>query len=277
MLRLGLELGRSHGGGKQLETDLDLAGGQAKRRAEPDGARAAGQQEQSAVKGQVDNPVAQQGGRIARPVLHLQPHHQPLSPDLANARKAMSQGVQPGAKLGPADRGIDAVSLLDQPQGRQCRCARNGVTAECRSMAAAGPVHHRGPRHDRPQGQTVGNPLGQAHDIALDPPVLARKVPAGPAKSALHLVEHQQHPVLVANLAQTGQEIVRGYDVAALTLDRLDEDRRQLIGRTDRPQQGVHAVEIAIARVVDFWNQGAKPRRCIGLEPESDIAPYVRP
>jgi len=35
----------------------------------------------------------------------------------------------------------------------------------------------------------------------------------------------------------------------------------------------VHAVEIAKARVVDFWNQGAKPRRCMGLEPESDIAP----
>ena len=36
---------------------------------------------------------------------------------------------------------------------------------------------------------------------------------------------------------QTGKELRRRHDVAPLPLDRLDEDRRQLIGRTDRAQQ----------------------------------------
>ena len=128
MLRFARGLG--HGGGEELETDLDLVGGQAEWWAESDCAGTAGEQEQSTVKCQVDDPVAQQGRRMARQVLYLQPDHQPLSPNLANARKAMTQGLQPGAKLGPADLGIDTVSTLDQTQGLKCRCACNGVTAE---------------------------------------------------------------------------------------------------------------------------------------------------
>ena len=253
MFRLGY--GRTHGGSKELQTDLDLVGGQAERRAKPDRTRAAREQEQTAVKCQVDDPVAQARSRMPRPVLHLQPDHESLSPHLTNARESRCQRFQPGAKLSTAYLGIDAVPPCDQSQGLQGRHAGHGVAAECRGMAAAGPVHHRGPRHDRPQRQSVGNPFGQAHDIALNPPVLAGKVLASPAKSALHFVQHQEHTVLVADLSQAWQKIVRRNDVAALALDRLDEDGRQLFNRTDRPQQGVHAFEIAIAGVMDVRHQ----------------------
>ena len=51
---------------------------------------------------------------------------------------------------------------------------------------------------------------------------------------ALDLVEDEQDAVLVAEPAQARQEVVGRDDVAPLALDRLDEDRRQLLRRADR-------------------------------------------
>ena len=104
-------------------------------------------------------------------------------------------------------------------------------------MAAAGPVHDRRPGDDRAQRQPVGNPLGQAHDIAGDAPVFRSEHLSRSAHPALDLVKDEQDSMLIAELAQTRQEVGGRHNVAALALDRLDEDRRQLIGRADGAEQ----------------------------------------
>ena len=48
--------------------------------------------------------------------------------------------------------------------------------------------------------------------------------------AALHLVGHQQDAVPVADLAQPPEEADRRDDVAALALDRLDEDAGDVLG-----------------------------------------------
>ena len=53
---------------------------------------------------------------------------------------------------------------------------------------------------------------------------------AGPPEAGLDLVGDQQDPVLAGDLAQPRQEARRRHDVAALAEDRLDDDRRDVLG-----------------------------------------------
>ena len=56
---------------------------------------------------------------------------------------------------------------------------------------------------DQPAARdAAGQRLGQRQDVGLDAPVLVGEPLAGPAHAGLHLVEDQQQPVLVAELAQ---------------------------------------------------------------------------
>ena len=54
--------------------------------------------------------------------------------------------------------------------------------------------------------------------------MLAAPVLAGDAHAALHFVEDEQHLVLVANAAQGAEQFAAEMIVAALALDRLDND-----------------------------------------------------
>ena len=60
--------------------------------------------------------------------------------------------------------------------------------------------------------------------------MLAAPVLAGDAHAALDFVEDEQHVVLVANPAQRLQEFAPEMVVAALALDRLDDDRGDVRG-----------------------------------------------
>ena len=53
----------------------------------------------------------------------------------------------------------------------------------------------------------------------------------GAAHARLHFVDDEQHAVLRRELAQPLEERCRRHDVAALALNRLDDDRRDLVGR----------------------------------------------
>ena len=61
--------------------------------------------------------------------------------------------------------------------------------------------------------------------------MIRREHLAGPPHARLDFVHHQQHPVPRGQLAQPVQERRRRHDVAALALDRLDDDRGDLVGR----------------------------------------------
>ena len=68
--------------------------------------------------------------------------------------------------------------------------------------------------------------LGDAHHVGRHAAALIGEEAAGAADAGLHLVEHQEQLVLVAQFAQAPQERRRHHPHAALALDRLDQDRR---------------------------------------------------
>ena len=74
--------------------------------------------------------------------------------------------------------------------------------------------------------------LRQRHDVGRDAGMLIGEHIAGAADAGLDLVEDQQQPVVVAQLAQRAQEGMRHDPHAALAHDRLDHDGGGL--RTDR-------------------------------------------
>ncbi len=69
--------------------------------------------------------------------------------------------------------------------------------------------------------------LGEGEDVRLDAEVLEGPPAAGGAEAGLHLVEDEQELVLVGELAQPAEELGAEVVVAALALDRLDDERRR--------------------------------------------------
>ena len=122
-----------------------------------------------------------------------------------------------------------------------------------------GPGDHRAERHARRDA------LGGQQDVRLDAPVLDRPHLAGPAGARLDLVGDEQDAVLVADSAQALEEAVLGDDVAALALDRLDDDRRDLVGRGELVEQDLvepaQVLDPAVRRVEDARQQRPEARR----------------
>ncbi len=98
---------------------------------------------------------------------------------------------------------------------------------------------------------------------------------ARPAHAALHLVEDEEQPELVADRPQPLQIIGRGGAHAAFALHRLDEDRRGLVG-----DRGAHLVEIVESDVVEPVHRRPEALQ-VGLGPgrgeRRKAAPVERP
>src|SRR5690606_10468432 len=67
--------------------------------------------------------------------------------------------------------------------------------------------------------------LGEGEDVGLDAEVLEAPPGAGGAEAGLHFVEDQQELVLVGQAPELAQELAAEVVVAALALDRLDDQR----------------------------------------------------
>ena len=80
-------------------------------------------------------------------------------------------------------------------------------------------------------GRPLAIALAMHDDVRHDPGVLEGPHPPGPPVAALDLVGDEQDPVLVAERPEPAQERRRRRAVAALALDRLDEDRGDRRGR----------------------------------------------
>ena len=134
-----------------------------------------------------------------------------------------------------------ALEQLDRGQ-RGGACDR--VAAVGRAVCAGTPgLEQLRPGDHRAEGHPRGDALGGQQDVGLDPPMLDRPHLAGASGAGLDLVGDQQDAVRVADVAQPLQEAVLRDEVAALPLDRLDDDRRDLVGRGELVEQ--HLVEPA--------------------------------
>ena len=124
--------------------------------------------------------------------------------------------------------------------------------------------------------------LGGEQDVGLDAPVLDRPHLAGPPGARLDLVGDEQDPVLVADRAEALEEAVLGDDVAALALDRLDDDRRDLVGRRQLVEQHLvepaQVLDLAERRVEDARQERAEPGvvlRLRGGQRDGAVGPAV--
>jgi hypothetical protein len=111
--------------------------------------------------------------------------------------------------------------------------------------------------------------------------VLDREHLPGAAEPRLDLVDDEQDPVLVAQVAQARHELLRRDVVAALALDGLDEDRRHVLRRADLPEDPLpEEPEVVVDRVADVGEEGgevAPLRRLRRRERQRPHRPPVEP
>src|ERR1700675_3573816 len=104
---------------------------------------------------------------------------------------------------------------------------------------------------------------------------------AGPTGPGLNLVGDQKDPVLVADPAQALQEAVLRDDIAALALDRLDDDRGDLIGRGELVEQDLvepaQVVDAPIRRMEDARQEGSEASVVLGLRGRERNRPVGAP
>ena len=115
----------------------------------------------------------------------------------------------------------------------------------------------------------AGDALGGQQDVGLDAPVLDRPHLAGATRAGLDLVGDEQDAVAIADFAQALEEAVLRDDVAAFALDRLDDDRGDLVGRSELVEQDLvepaQVLDPAVRRVEDARQQRPEAGVVLGL------------
>ena len=155
---------------------------------------------------------------------------------------------------------------------------RHRVARDRRAVAARRPGHQLAPRHHRAQRHARGDPLGQQRSVGHHAGVLGGEHLAGPPHAALHLVEHQQDAVPVADRAQPREEVG-----AAARCSRLRPARARR--RSPRRRRAARPSRTAPRRCrrrrrsrgTRWAAAGRSPRRYFALLAVSDSDPSVRP
>ena len=224
---------------KIRRADVHLRLADRQRRRHPDARDAALQDQQAALEARPLDLLGVLGG------VELDAQHQALAADVADeAVEAADQRPEPGERLLATRGGVVDQAAFEQVDRHEAGGAGDRVAAVGRAVRAGTPrLHEVGPRDHRGQRHAAGDALGGQHDVGLDAPVLDRPHLPGPTRARLDLVGDEQDAVAVAQLAETLEEAVLGDDVAALALDRLDDDGRHLLGRRELVEQ--HLVEPA--------------------------------
>ena len=101
----------------------------------------------------------------------------------------------------------------------------------------------------------TGDALGAQHHVGHDAEVFDREVPARPGHSALNLIRDEDDAVGGAPLAKGHEVAVGGYDEAALTLDRFDDEAGEIAGTDgllkvgDGAGRGIRSAQSVVERV----------------------------
>ena len=168
--------------------------------------------------------------RESRPVLdELDADHQPRPRTSPIRSSSAIESCSPAISSAPRARGVrDQALVADRARARRGRprrrpgCHRTSSRGHLRPSAPGA----RAGRDQCRQRQAVGDRLRDDDHVGHDSRVLDRPHRPGPPVAGLDLVGDEQDPVLVAEGPKLAQERGRRRRVAALALDRLDEDRR---------------------------------------------------
>ena len=176
-------------------------------------------------------------------------HHQAFAAHLGDHR-----GM---AVLEPASRCLSARRFVlapcrgsRRPESRRappCRGHGQRIAAEGRAVGAGVmPAAASAVARHAPIGKPPPIPLAIAMMSGVTPVVLIGEELAGAADAALHLVEHQQQAVRVAQLAQAPQECRAAPAACRPRPDRFDQDAGGF--RPDRRRRRIEIVERAPGR-----------------------------
>ena len=122
------------------------------------------------------------------------------------------------------------------------------------------PVHHVGAGHDRPQGQAVGEPLGQAQDVGGRRPMLGGEHLAGAADPGLDLVQDEQDAVPVAE-RRAGPAGTRAAGRCSRPRPGSARRRSPPARRAGRRScsRRLDALQVAVPGVLDLGHQRREP------------------
>ena len=223
----------------------------------------------------LDDPSRIERAGCAFSILDLDADHQAQAADLADERVALRPvASSPSRSCIAADARRCAVRGLDQPQRGQGRAQATGLPPKVEAWLPLGQSITEARATIAPSGRPLAIPLArQTMSPATPQCSLANILPVRP-KPVWTSSSTSRTPCSSQSVPQARAGTPAGDDVAAFALDRLDEDRRQFIGRADRLQAATDAVQIAVARA--WWisgTSGAKPVAGAASEPLSDIAP----
>ena len=160
------------------------------------------------------------------PIISPRPRTSPISGCLSVS--ALSAGDQVRADV----LGVRHQALAQQLDRRERRGARHRIAAERARVRARRPRHQLGARRRHAERQPRRDPLRDRHDVGLDAGVLDREHLArcGPCPTALRRRSAACRAACVSSRSRC-RKLVGRHDVAALALDRLDDDRGDFVGR----------------------------------------------
>src|SRR6266852_5069605 len=225
---------------ESIDCDIGFVFGRDQRWRNANRARAATQEQNAAFEGQFDDMVALGGGVLLCLLVldDLNADHQPAAANIAHQLVFVWPGGD-SLQYVIADFGRipHQVFALDHIECSQCGRNADRVAAKGRSVRTGNPVHDLGFADGHAEGHAGSDPFSYAHNVRLHSGVLDRPPPSGATGATLHFIRHQQNAVAIADTAQLLHEDIGGDHVAALPLDRLDEDCRHFLGRERGPEE----------------------------------------
>ena len=177
-------------------------------------------------------PSSARSRTSSTPIISPRPRTSPMSGCLSVS--AFEPGHQVRADVG----GVRHQRLLQQLDRRQRRGARHRVAAERARVRARRPRHQVGARRGDAERQARRDALRDRDDVGLDAGVLDREHLArcGPCPTALRRRRAGCRAASVSSRSRWRNCVGRD-DVAALALNRLDDDRGDFVGRDEVHEQ----------------------------------------
>src|SRR5438552_17064376 len=206
--------------GNGLDGEIRLFFVDHQRRREANGRSTGAENQQSAPEAFIEDRVT----KLARSQFNA--NHQAAAANIDDRRLPLLQALQFRAQVFAELRGIRDIFFFQEPDCFQRGRQTYRISAECRRMSARFPRHDFGTSHRYAERHAGGNAFGDRHDIRMEVEVFEREHLAGAAHTGLDFIRNQENAVLARDLLELRKKIRRRDDVAALTLNGFDEDRR---------------------------------------------------
>src|SRR6185436_847974 len=165
-----------------------------------------------------------------------------VTDDVVSFRERTSAAHQPFAHHA---RVSDQPTFDEIQRGQRGRAAHR-VATEGRAMRTGSPGHYLLARDDRADRHPRAKPFGGEKNVRLHIGVLAREHPARASDATLDFVRYEHDAVPVAQRTHRWEELRRRHDVAALALNRLDDNGGHVTRRhASREQLGLDGIHTA--------------------------------